>query len=71
MTVKELNALTRKLIAQKHGDAELGVDLQSFVQREDANIGIVVHGTYRRVQGVDDAGPTGPKFPFLVLSGGN
>jgi hypothetical protein len=71
MTVKELHSLTGKLLQQKRGDADVAIDLSTFSEAENANIIPVNKGKYRRIQGADDSGPTGPKFLFLVLSGLN
>jgi hypothetical protein len=72
MSVKELHALTGKLIKQRRGNAEVAFDTSSIMESEDPSVCIhdVERGKYKRVQGCDDSGPVGPKFPFLVLSGG-
>lgn len=72
MSIKELHALTGKLIKQGRGKAEVGFDISTIVEHEDANACIhdVDGAKYRRIQGCDDSGPVGPKFPFLVLNGG-
>lgn len=72
MSVKELHALTGKLIKQGRGNAEVGFDINTIVEHEDPSACIhdVEGGNYRRIQGCDDSGPVGPKFPFLVLNGG-
>ena len=67
MTVHQLHTLTTKLITQNRGDAEVGIDLSQFIE-DDASIRVIDSAKYRRVQGADDSGPVGPKFPFLVLS---
>lgn len=72
MSVKELHALTGKLIKQGRGSAEVGFDTSTIVENEDPNACIhdVEGWGYRRIQGSDDSGPVGPKCPFLVLNGG-
>lgn len=70
MNVRDLNKLTRKLINQGRGGADVAIDIKTFSEHEDATIHHVETGKYQRIQGVDDSGPVGPKFPTLVLRGG-
>ena len=69
MTVNQLHKITTALRAKKQGDAEVAIDHASFIESENGTILVVESGKLRRVQGADDSGPTGPKFPFLVLTG--
>lgn len=69
MTVNKLHKITTKLIAQGRGDIDVAVDTASLHDDPDATINMIESAKYRRVQGVDDSGPTGPKFPMLVLAG--
>ena len=70
MTVNQLHKITAGLIAKGRGDADVAVDTSACNDNADAPIDMIIGARYRRVQGVDDSGPTGPKFPFLVLNGG-
>jgi hypothetical protein len=69
MTVEKLHKLTGDLIAKRRGNAEVAIDIASFTESENGTIHVVESVKYRRIQGADDSGPVGPKFPFLVLSG--
>jgi hypothetical protein len=71
MNVKDLHALTGKLIKQGRGDADVSFDTATIIENEDpaATIHHVDGAKYRRIQGIDDSGPVGPKFPTLVLRG--
>ncbi len=70
MTAKQLHELTGKLIGQGRGEADVAVDLATFVEHEDATIHEIETAKYRLIRGVDDSGPVGPKCPMLVLAGG-
>ena len=69
MTVEKLHKLTGDLIAQRRGNAEVAIDIATFIESENGTIHIVESAKYRRIQGADDSGPVGPKFPFVVLTG--
>lgn len=69
MTVEQLHKLTGKLLAKKQGNAEVAINHASFSESENGTILTVESASLRRVQGADDSGPVGPKFPFLVLEG--
>lgn len=70
MTVKQLHKLTGDLIAKRQGGAEVAIDFATFIESENGTILDVESAEVRRVQGADDAGPSGPKFTMCVLSGG-
>ena len=69
MTINELKKLIEQTIAEGHGDAEVAIDFDAFTENENGSILTVESGSYREVQGADDSGPVGEKFPFLVLNG--
>jgi len=69
MTVNQLHEITTALRAKKQGDAEVAIDHASFAANENGTILVVKSAKLRRLQGADDSGPIGPKFPFLVLAG--
>ncbi|HWA27835.1 MAG TPA: hypothetical protein VG734_19425 [Lacunisphaera sp.] len=70
MTVNQLHKITAGLIAKNKGDIDVAVDTTTCNDNPDAPIDMIEGAKYRRVQGVDDSGPVGPKCPFLVLTGG-
>lgn len=70
MTVNQLHKITAGLIAKGRGDADVAIDTSTCNDNSDASIDMIQGAKYRRIQGVDDSSPTGPKLPFLVLTGG-
>jgi hypothetical protein len=69
MTVEKLHQLTGKLLAKKQGNIEVAINHARFMESENGTILTVESATVRHIQGADDSGPRGPKFPFLVLEG--
>lgn len=70
MTVNKLHKITTALRAQKQGNIEVAINYASFLEDENGSILTVETAKLERVQGADDSGPVGRKFPFLVLAGG-
>lgn len=70
MTVKQLHDLTGKLIAKKQGGIDVAINYATFLENDCGSILEIESAKVIRVQGADDGGPVGPKFPFLVLDGG-
>ena len=74
MTVNQLHKITTALRAQKQGNIEVAINHASFPNEaahlyENGAILLVGKATLQQIQGADDSGPVGRKFPFLVLDG--
>jgi hypothetical protein len=69
MTIRELHELTGEQIANGQADAEVAIDYSTFIENDNGNILTIERAALKRVQGADDAGPVGAKFPFFVLEG--
>lgn len=70
MTVTDLHKLTAGLIAKKQGNIDVTINFATFIENENGTILEVEAAKVERVQGADDSGPVGRKFPMLILSGG-
>jgi hypothetical protein len=70
MTIKQLHELTATLIANNQADANVAIDFSTFAENDNGSILEVESADMRTVEAADDSGPTGDKFPFLVMSGG-
>lgn len=66
MSVKEL----QDILAKADPASEVAIDFASFMESDNGTILTIESAEERNVQGADDSGPVGPKFKFLVLSGG-
>ena len=69
MTVNQLHEITTALRAQNQGNSEVAINHASFSENENGGILTVESAKLEHVQGADDSGPVGDKFPFLVLDG--
>lgn len=69
MSVNELHKITTALRAKKQGNIEVMIDFASFQENENGNILMIDDAKVKNLQGADDSGPRGKKFPMLVLSG--
>lgn len=70
MTVQELHDITGKAIAKGNGNAEVAINYATFLENEVGSILTIESAQVENVQGADDGGPLGDKYPFLVISGG-
>lgn len=70
MTVQKLHEITGTLLAKKRGNLHVMINIATFSESENGTILEVESAEVERVQGADDSGPVGRKFPMLVLTGG-
>ncbi len=70
MTVQKLHELTGKLLAEKQRNIDVAINFATFSENECGSILTVESAEVVQVQGADDSGPIGRKYPFFVLSGG-
>ena len=70
MTITQLHKITGQLIAKKKGGIDVAINFATFSENECGSILEVESAKVMRVQGADDGGPVGEKFPFLVFDGG-
>lgn len=68
MTTRELKELIDTAIA-KHGDVEVMVDTKTFPDSDNGTIFEISDAEVIDVQGADDSGPVGEKYPMLVIKG--
>lgn len=69
MTVRELHEITSELVAKNKCDIEVAIDYFSFSESENGSILLIESAAVQRVQGADDSGPVGRKYPMFVISG--
>lgn len=70
MTVSQLHEITSKAIADGHENAEVAINYATFLENEEGSILTIDSAAMENIQGADDGGPVGEKYPFLVISGG-
>ncbi len=69
MTAKQLQSILAVALSER-GDIDVMIDIATFAENEAGTIIEIESAEVKRVQGADDSGPVGPKFPMLVLDGG-
>lgn len=68
MTIKQLHEITGSLIA-KHGNDPVAINSATFAENENGDIIECDTAGIERVQGADDSGPVGRRYPMLVING--
>jgi hypothetical protein len=68
MTTKKLQEIIAASI-KEHGDLPVMVNTATFEESENGTVFEVEAAKVERVQGVDDSGPVGRKYPMLVITG--
>lgn len=69
MTIDKLHEITTGLVSIGKGQCEVAINLATFHESENGAIIMVDDAAMEDVQGADDSGPVGPKFPTLVIVG--
>lgn len=69
MTVKELHEICTSIVDKGQGNIDVAIDFNSFDESENGSILPIESTLLHSVQGADDSGPVGSKYPFLILLG--
>lgn len=69
MTVQQLHEITSAAIAAGQGNIEVMVNTASFYENDEGSVFEAEKAEVELVEAADDSGPTGEKYPFLVISG--
>jgi hypothetical protein len=67
MTTKQLQKILDD--AKAYGDIEVMVNTATFDESENGTVFEAESATVELVQGTDDSGPVGDKYPMLVIKG--
>ena len=56
-------------VIKEHGDIDVMVNTATFEESENGTVFEVEAASVERVQGADDSGPVGDKYPMFVITG--
>ena len=68
MTAKKLQEILAAAI-KTHGDIEVMVNTATFSESENGTVFEVENAKVERVQGADDSGPVGKRYPMIIITG--
>lgn len=68
MNIKELQNILSSTLAI-HGNIEVMINTATFPESENGTVMEAVSAKVDEVQGADDSGPVGDKYPMLIIRG--